>query len=127
MLYRVAEHVADSDQQALEEVSSVGGGQRASFATSNRTLDDAVANAGYYGRDIETQRGRLARRNVEERIELGQLLVGSPDTVLSQVKWVRDELGAGVLDLIFAPVGRAKSLKAIELFGTKVLPRMHEL
>jgi len=53
--------------------------------------------------------------------------VGSPDTVLKRVEWVRDQLGAGVLDLTFSPVGRDKTLHAIELFGTKVLPRMREL
>jgi hypothetical protein len=55
------------------------------------------------------------------------LLAGGPDTVLKQAKAIRDDLGAGILDLSFVPVGREKALRAIELFGTKVLPRMHEL
>src|SRR5205814_2271800 len=65
--------------------------------------------------------------DVDQRIEQGQLLAGSPERVLTQIQAVRDALGAGILDLMWAPVGRDKILKGIELFGTQVLPRMHEL
>ncbi len=57
---------------------------RAGFALSNRALDDAVANPGYYGRDVMNQRGRLLPHSLSERIEPGQLVAGSPDTVFSQ-------------------------------------------
>ncbi|MBV8714476.1 MAG: LLM class flavin-dependent oxidoreductase, partial [Chloroflexi bacterium] len=50
-----------------------------------------------------------------------------PETVLSQIRAIRDSLGCGILDLIFQPVGADKLRKAIELFGTKVLPRMRDL
>ena len=40
---------------------------------------------------------------------------------------IRGALDAGTLDLNFLPVSRDKILRSIELFGTKVLPRMHEL
>jgi alkanesulfonate monooxygenase SsuD/methylene tetrahydromethanopterin reductase-like flavin-dependent oxidoreductase (luciferase family) len=128
VLYRLQVHVADTDDQAMEDVmGSAAAAPRHSFALSNRALDEAVTSSGFYGRDTATQRGRLRLRAVDERIELGQLLVGGPDRVLSQIKWIKDELGAGVLDLGFSPVGRDKMLHAIELFGTKVVPRMHEL
>jgi alkanesulfonate monooxygenase SsuD/methylene tetrahydromethanopterin reductase-like flavin-dependent oxidoreductase (luciferase family) len=126
VLYRVAVHVADSDDQAMEDLIASGAGQhRVAFATSNRALDDAAAGAGYYGRDTETQRARLQVRSLDERIEQGQLLAGGPATVLAQIHSVQQQLGAGILDLTFSPVGRDKMLHAIELFGTKVLPRMH--
>jgi alkanesulfonate monooxygenase SsuD/methylene tetrahydromethanopterin reductase-like flavin-dependent oxidoreductase (luciferase family) len=127
VLYRVAVHVADTDGEAMQNLLETGAGERRSFATANRALDDAAASAGYYGRDEETQRGRLATRTVEQRIELGQLMVGSPETVLSRIRWIHDEVGAGILDLNFAQVGRDKTLRAIELFGTEVLPCMHDL
>jgi alkanesulfonate monooxygenase SsuD/methylene tetrahydromethanopterin reductase-like flavin-dependent oxidoreductase (luciferase family) len=127
ILYRLNVHVAESDAQAMEDLVAVGGGHRGSFATSNRALDDAAANAGYYGRDTDTQRARLRQLDIDGRIENGQLLAGSPDTVLRQIERIRDELGAGILDMALAPVGRDKMLGAIERFGTKVLPRMHEL
>ena len=40
---------------------------------------------------------------------------------------LHSQLGAGILDLIFQPVGRDKTLKSIELFGTQVLPNIREL
>jgi alkanesulfonate monooxygenase SsuD/methylene tetrahydromethanopterin reductase-like flavin-dependent oxidoreductase (luciferase family) len=128
VLYRVAIHVADTDEQAMEDLMTSGAGtRRGSFAQSNRVLDDTAARAGYYGRDTETQRARLQTLDLYTRIEEGQLLAGGPDKVLSQLEWVRDQLGAGIVDLMFAPVGRDKMLNSIELFGSKVLPRMREL
>jgi alkanesulfonate monooxygenase SsuD/methylene tetrahydromethanopterin reductase-like flavin-dependent oxidoreductase (luciferase family) len=128
ILYRLSVHVAETDQQAHDELVAAGAQQRRpAYSTSNRAVDDAVAGAGYYGRQATTQRGRLETYELDQRIELGQMLAGSPDTVLSQIRTIRDVLGAGILDLNFQPVGRDKTLHAIELFGTKVLPRLREL
>jgi len=44
-----------------------------------------------------------------------------------QIRSIRDQLGCGVLDLIFQPVGGDKVRRAIELFGTQVLPRIRDL
>jgi alkanesulfonate monooxygenase SsuD/methylene tetrahydromethanopterin reductase-like flavin-dependent oxidoreductase (luciferase family) len=82
---------------------------------------------GYYGRDAENQRGRIrAGGSVEERIENGQILCGNPDQILRQAQRLRDELGAGILDLIF-PGSRETVAQSIELFGREVLPRLHEI
>ncbi|MDP8922106.1 MAG: LLM class flavin-dependent oxidoreductase [Chloroflexota bacterium] len=128
VLYRLGVHVAATDEQAIEDLRASGAAERRpAYSTSNRALDEAVASAGYYGRDTRTQRGRLETRALDERIALGQLLVGSPDTVVAQIGRIRDELGAGILDLTFQPVGQEKTLRAIELFGTSILPRIREL
>lgn len=127
VLYRVSGHVADSDEEALEDLRARGGEVRPRLSTSNPTIDEGAARAGYYGRDTAEQRARVGRRGLEEQIELGSLIAGGPETVLSQVRAIRDAIGAGILEVIFAPVGREKSLRAIELFGTRVLPRMREL
>ncbi|HXP75070.1 MAG TPA: LLM class flavin-dependent oxidoreductase [Stellaceae bacterium] len=129
VIYRLGMHMAESDEQAIEDLTSVGGGQPAvGLSMRNKAVESAVAASGYYGRDIETQRARLqSRGEVASRIEKGQVLVGTPETVLKQVKRIRDELGAGVLDLSLAAQLGDKTLRSIELFGTKVLPRMHEL
>jgi alkanesulfonate monooxygenase SsuD/methylene tetrahydromethanopterin reductase-like flavin-dependent oxidoreductase (luciferase family) len=60
---------------------------------------------------------------------LSTTFIGSPDTVVRQVKRCRDEIGAGVIDLMFQnpdddPVSLVRSL---ELFGIKVLPRIREI
>jgi alkanesulfonate monooxygenase SsuD/methylene tetrahydromethanopterin reductase-like flavin-dependent oxidoreductase (luciferase family) len=127
VLYRLTAHVAETDQQAIDDLLSAGAGEgRRGFSQSNQVLDDTAAQLGYYGRDVEGQRGRLEPHGFDERIELGQLLVGSPATVLKQIERVRDALGCGILDLIFQPLGRDKTLRSIELFGTEVLPHMRD-
>lgn len=128
VLYRATVYVADTDQQALEDLESSGGAdRRPSHSSNNKALAEAVAGTGYYGRDAARQRARVQVRELRERIELGQFLVGSPDTVLAQAAAIRRELGAGILEVSFPPLARDKVLRAIELFGTNVLPRMREL
>jgi alkanesulfonate monooxygenase SsuD/methylene tetrahydromethanopterin reductase-like flavin-dependent oxidoreductase (luciferase family) len=129
VLYRATIHLADTDEQAMDDLMSTGGNERRpAYSTSNKAVDEGAAGAGYYGRDQATQRARLEAHNLQERLDLGQLIAGGPETALKQIKKIRDELGAGILEVIFTPpVGRDKILHAIELFGTKVLPRMAEL
>ena len=55
---------------------------------------------------------------------------GSPDTVVEQVRQCRDQVGAGVLDLSLHPPGSGDVeplLRALELFGKKVLPRIRDI
>ena len=127
VLYRLACHVAETDEQAQDDLNQPGAIENYRLSTMNQAMAEAVFASGYHGRDAVAQQGRTSRRGLEDRIALGQLLVGRPDTVLKQIEAIRDALGAGILDLSFLPVGREKALRAIELFGTKVLPRMREL
>jgi alkanesulfonate monooxygenase SsuD/methylene tetrahydromethanopterin reductase-like flavin-dependent oxidoreductase (luciferase family) len=56
--------------------------------------------------------------------------IGSPDTVVEQVKRCRDVVGAGVLDLSLHPPGSTEVeplMRGLELFGKKVLPRIREM
>jgi len=56
--------------------------------------------------------------------------VGSPDTVVKQIQQCHDEVGAGVIDLAFQSVGPDEAhgtLRALELFGKEVLPRIREI
>jgi alkanesulfonate monooxygenase SsuD/methylene tetrahydromethanopterin reductase-like flavin-dependent oxidoreductase (luciferase family) len=56
--------------------------------------------------------------------------IGSPDTVVEQVRRCREVVGAGVLDLSLHPPGSgdlAPLMRALELFGAKVLPRIREI
>jgi alkanesulfonate monooxygenase SsuD/methylene tetrahydromethanopterin reductase-like flavin-dependent oxidoreductase (luciferase family) len=129
IVYRLGMHCAEDDDEAIEDLRSAGGGQPAvGLSFRNRSVESAVAESGFYGRDLENQRGRLqSRGEVASRIEKGQVLVGTPDTILKQIKRIRDELGCGVLDLSLGAQLGDKTRKSIELFGEKVLPRMHEL
>ena len=86
-----------------------------------------MRQSGYYGADALAQRQRTSRRDLADRVALGQVIVGGPETVLAQVRRIHDELGAGVLDLVVGAQLGERTLHSIELFGTKVLPRMREL
>jgi alkanesulfonate monooxygenase SsuD/methylene tetrahydromethanopterin reductase-like flavin-dependent oxidoreductase (luciferase family) len=128
VLYRLGAHVADTDEQAIEDLEVPVVGVARLSRIVNPVVMRAITDAGYLGRDAANQAGRVMQvRSLKERIELGELVAGSPETVIRQIRSIKDELGAGILDLAFHPVGRDKTLKAIELFGTKVLPSMHDL
>ncbi len=56
--------------------------------------------------------------------------IGSPDTVVEQVRRCKEIVGAGVLDLSLHPPGSNDVdplMRALELFGRKVLPRIRDL
>ncbi len=60
IIYRVIFHVADTDEQAIEEFSTAAkNAPRGSLTFANRDLEKAVDGAGYYGRDRDAQRQRL--------------------------------------------------------------------
>ena len=127
VLYRVVAHLAETDEQALEDLQQPGLAPAVRLSGANPALEAAVAGAGYHGRDREAQQNRTRMGALQERIQMGQLLAGSPDTVYEQIRTIQGELGAGILDVSFQPVSREKSLWAIELFGTRVLPRLRDL
>jgi alkanesulfonate monooxygenase SsuD/methylene tetrahydromethanopterin reductase-like flavin-dependent oxidoreductase (luciferase family) len=132
ILYRVAAFVTETDEEAME-VLGQGPGGGGGFVLANPALEAAVARSGYFGRDEEAQRGRVRRRPLEERIALGALVAGSPETALGQIRAIHEELGAGIIEVVIgsgpAPpeVARERTLRAIELFGTKVVPGLREL
>ncbi len=128
VVYRLGVHVADTDDQALDDfTTAVKVAPRHGLSMANKSLESAVAGSGYYGRDKDTQRERLMPHSIRERIDLGQMLLGSPDTVMQQITNIHRELGAGILDLtVTHPMGD-KTLHSIELMGTKILPRMRAL
>ena len=56
--------------------------------------------------------------------------VGSPETVVKQIQQCREEVGAGVIDLAFQSAAADDPQgvrRALELFGTEVLPRIRDI
>ncbi|MFT8242980.1 LLM class flavin-dependent oxidoreductase [Roseomonas sp. BN140053] len=128
VIYRIGVHVADTDDQALEDftaASKAAPGMR--LSTANRSLESAVAGTGYYGSDMAAQRERLMPHSLQEKIDLGQLLLGSPDTVVRQIEAIHRQLGPGLLDMTIAHQMGEKTHRAIELLGERVLPRIRAL
>ncbi len=124
IIYRVGFHVAETDDEAFADMNRTG--PRVALTTANPAVNAAVTESSYYGQD-QSQVTRTATRNLQERIEIAQVLVGSPDTVVKQIERIRNEIGAGILDCPLAVQLGDRTLRSIELFGTEVLPRIREL
>jgi alkanesulfonate monooxygenase SsuD/methylene tetrahydromethanopterin reductase-like flavin-dependent oxidoreductase (luciferase family) len=127
LICRIPIHLAESDAQALEEIAAappiaIAG----AYAPGGGAVEAAVMSAGYHGRDLSKQRARSRAGSLEHRIEIGTLLAGSPETVLKQLRTIHDEVGFGIVDLNFLAVSRDGIMRALELFGTRVLPVIHE-
>jgi alkanesulfonate monooxygenase SsuD/methylene tetrahydromethanopterin reductase-like flavin-dependent oxidoreductase (luciferase family) len=92
-----------------------------------------VAEAGFFGsRNPERLKffqtmDQHATLSLEQQIDMGLLLCGSPVTVLAQIQSVRDRLGAGVISLNFSHGDPASRRRTIEFFAREVLPGMHAL
>jgi alkanesulfonate monooxygenase SsuD/methylene tetrahydromethanopterin reductase-like flavin-dependent oxidoreductase (luciferase family) len=121
ILYRGTIYLAESDEQAQEDLEHRTqrpgtGGLRLSAGVIS-----AVAEVDPNPRNPLTGYGSRERRP-----EI--TFVGGPDTVVSQLEHCRDACGAGVVDITFqrGGVGHDKVMRAIELFGTQVLPRVRE-
>jgi len=126
ILYRVPVHLASSDDEAFDDLTqpaSADGERR--FSSSNRAVDDAVASAGYYGRDEAHQRARVTvGGDLRERVGDGRIVVGSPKLVTDQIRTIREELGAGILEIVPASPTKEKARRTLEIFGSEVLPRI---
>jgi alkanesulfonate monooxygenase SsuD/methylene tetrahydromethanopterin reductase-like flavin-dependent oxidoreductase (luciferase family) len=120
IVYRANMVLADTDAEAHAILR--GQPDRAPF-TMRPNVRDAIATLD--SRNIAGE----ARAPVVTGA-LPTTVVGSPDTGVEQIRRCRDVVGAGVIDLSLHPPGAADLeplMRALELFGTKVLPRVREL
>ena len=123
VIYRVGIHVGRTDDEAIADFTEAAArGRVTSLTMSNRALESAIAETGYYGRDIENQRGRLMPRSLRDRVDEGRILLGSPETVLKQIERVKRDLGAGVIDFTVTHQMGEKTARSLELMGEKIIP-----
>lgn len=66
----------------------------------------------------------IRREEYEAEIEHGSLYIGSPETVARKIAAAVRTLGVGRFDLIYTAGTQSTSarLRAVELYGTKVMP-----
>src|SRR5262245_30464423 len=127
VIYRMGFHVAETDEQAMADMVESGGDKpHVGLTMANKAVLAGAMASGYFGKAAEEQRERVAPRDAAERVEKGQILLGSPETVWKQICRVRDEVGAGILDLFPTVPAADRTTRSIEMFGTKLLPRLHE-
>ena len=117
ILYRANMLVAETDDEAQALL-------RAQASQAPFTLRAGVRDA------MMTLDSRNIAGEARAPVVTGALpttFVGSPDTVVEQVRRCRDVVGAGVLDLSLHTPGSpdlAPLMRGLELFGRKVLPRI---
>jgi len=137
-IYQIGCHVADTDEHAWARVRpAIESGDAAGISPGQSGPNRLVATSGFYGerdsalvaRYTEGTFGVEGGQTLEGRLAIGALVAGNPDTVFGQIKRIRDEVGAGIVNLIFdAPgVDRPAKHQALQLFAREVLPRVHEL
>jgi alkanesulfonate monooxygenase SsuD/methylene tetrahydromethanopterin reductase-like flavin-dependent oxidoreductase (luciferase family) len=125
-------YLADTDEQARAAARPRVEG--AHLAAGMLQANRLVAEAGFFGlRNPELlQRfrtmGTQAPLSLEQQLELGMLLCGSPATVVDQLRHIRQALGAGVISLNFETGASQEQTQAtMRRFATDVLPAMREL
>lgn len=70
-----------------------------------------------------------SKQQFDFEIAQGSLYVGSPETVAKKMARTIKTLGAGRFDMVYGggPMPAATRLKMVELYATKVIPRVREL
>ena len=120
IIYRANMLVAETDDEAHARLREQPG--TAPFAMRQSVRD------GILTVDSRNIAGEARPANVSG--VLPTTFAGSPDTVVEQVRRCREVVGAGVLDLSLHPPGSSdvdSLMRALELFGKKVLPRIREI
>ncbi|TWD84053.1 putative LLM family oxidoreductase [Kribbella amoyensis] len=71
----------------------------------------------------------VRREEFDSEVEHGSLYVGSPETVARRIAAAVKKLGVGRFDLIYTagPLPVSARLKAVELYGSKVIPMVREI
>ncbi|TCC63240.1 LLM class flavin-dependent oxidoreductase [Kribbella pittospori] len=71
----------------------------------------------------------IKREEFDAEVAHGSMYVGSPETVARRIAESVQKLGVGRFDLIYSagPVPASARMKAVELYGTKVIPMVRDI
>ena len=125
-------YLADTDEQAFAAARPRVEG--AHLSPGMQKANRLVAEAGFFGprnpdllRRFQTM-GTQAPLTLEQQLELGTLLCGAPDTVVEQLRRIREALRAGVISLDFETgASQEETQRTMQRFASDVLPRMRSL
>jgi alkanesulfonate monooxygenase SsuD/methylene tetrahydromethanopterin reductase-like flavin-dependent oxidoreductase (luciferase family) len=130
IVYRASILLAETDRQAenhLQRLKASGLGERGMNLRSSVTRAVMAAREGRE-LDLRDPDGRAAAPPESRARRQPITFVGSPDTIVQQLKLFHDRCGTGVVDLGFQESGisHREVMTEIELFGREVLPRIKE-
>ena len=71
----------------------------------------------------------MSKKRFDFEVEHGSYYVGSPETVAQKIARTMPQVGVERFDLVYGTGGQLQKdrLRTIELYGTKVIPRVKEL
>jgi alkanesulfonate monooxygenase SsuD/methylene tetrahydromethanopterin reductase-like flavin-dependent oxidoreductase (luciferase family) len=126
--------IAETDQEAREHL---GEGLRYFHRVLMHSIRDAQRLVIQKSRFFDEAHGErfvnrlvtLKERSLEEMIDAGSVLCGSPQSVLKQMRRIRDQLGNGHFNLNFkiGNIPDAVVRRGMELFRDRVLPEARGL
>lgn len=103
-------HIADTDEQAIEE----------QWPHYEQMFGRIGQERGW---------GPTTKAHYLQEVQHGSMYVGSPETVAQKIAYAVRAVGASRFDLKYANgmMPHSKLMHCIELYATKVIPRVHEL
>ncbi len=133
-LYRGFIHVAPTDQQAVEEVAQTFWAQTGTQPTASAT-SSSVTPPVSGGAATATVPAMDTKEAINQALSgqsfaaVGLQFCGSPQTVLKQIRHLRDVTGVSTIDFVFRgpALSHDMTLRSLELFGKEVLPHLQEL
>ncbi len=102
--------IADTDEEAIKQA----------FPYFKKQMDRVGRTRGWQP---------MTKEHFLHEVEQGSLYVGSPETVAQKIARAMKAVGASRFDMVygFGPVPAETRLHIVELYGTKVIPRVREL
>lgn len=103
-------YIADTDEEAIKKA----------FPLFKEAMDKIGKTRGWQP---------MSYQHFKQEVERGSMYVGSPETVAKKIANTLKTLDASRFDLVygFGPVPSKDRLKMVELYGTKVIPKVKEL
>lgn len=103
-------YIADTDEQAVKEA----------FPLFKQAMDKVGATRGWQ---------LMTEQHFMNEVKFGSMYVGSPETVAKKIARSMSRVGVNRFDLVygFGPVKTSARRRMVELYGSKVIPRVREL
>ena len=119
--------IAETDEKAQalrDRVHAAGGGRGMNIGRSLAQAVQAARSGNPTSASVPQSPAPLSGGTPRTQLNF----VGSPDTVVEQLRAYHKQCGVGVVDLAFQQPGlnHRDVMAEIELFGREVLPRIHE-
>ena len=89
VIYRMPFYLADTDDQAVEDLKAAGAAKWKGIGVLNPDMMRVLRQTKYFSSNENRHReAQQATTELSDRVNLGQLLIGSPETVIKQIEKV---------------------------------------